>query len=160
MNTPIQEKRLIPTNEFIHSMMEVLDMGYEADFTVTGNSMFPLLAHGRDRVIIKKISTENIKKGDIILFEAIHDKYLLHRVTRVTPTAFVSTGDANTFEDGTFPKECVIGYVTHIIRKGKKVSVNNFYIKLYTKFWLSTFKFRCSILKAIKILIKIKNNLR
>lgn len=160
MNSPLQEKRLIPTSEFMQAVKESVNIGYEADFTVTGNSMWPLLAHGRDRVIIKKYSAEGIKKGDIVLFEAVKDKYLLHRVMHVTPTAFVTTGDANTFEDGTFPKESIIGYVTHIIRKGKKIPINNFPLKIYTTFWISAFKFRGVLLKGIKLFIKIKNFIR
>ncbi len=160
MSSTTQEKRLIPANEFIQALKEAVDMGYEADFTVTGNSMWPILAHGRDRVIIKKYSADDIKKGDIILFEATKGKYLLHRVMYTTPTAFVSTGDANTFKDGTFPKESVIGYVTHIIRKGKKIPINSFPVKLYTNLWVSSFKFRGALLKELKLFIKIKNFIR
>ena len=146
------EKKNIPNEEFFSAVRQTLEEGKDVDFTVTGNSMWPLLKHGRDRVVLRK--TEIVKKGDVVLFEALPSKYMLHRVTQISEDNFETTGDCNSFRDGRFPKSCVIGKAVRIIRKEKSYSIESFLIKIYSALWMRLFVFRKPALKLLLFLSK------
>ena len=151
-----KEIRYIPNDAFFLAVQQMLEEGIKVDFTVTGNSMWPLLRHGRDVVTIAACEGSQIKKGDVILFEALPSKYLLHRVTHVSEKCFETTGDFNTFRDGLFPEKCVKGKVVNVTRKGKFYSTKHWLIKLYSACWMRLFKVRKPLLTFIRLLSKIK----
>ncbi len=158
MITQAQEIKYIPNDVFCLAVQQMLDDRMDVEFTVTGNSMWPLLKHGRDKVTLTLCKDSDIKKGDIILFEALPSKYLLHRVTRVSGKYIETTGDFNTFHDGRFPKSCVKGKAVNITRKGKSYNTDTFLIKLYSFFWMRLFAVRKPLLKLIRLISKTKNS--
>ena len=107
-------------------------------------------------VTIAACKGSQIKKGDVILFEALPSKYLLHRVTHVSKKYFETTGDFNTFRDGRFSKDCVKGKAVNVTRKGKFYSTEHWLIKLYSVCWMRLFKVRKLLLRFIRLLSKIK----
>ena len=76
-------------------------LGYQPMIVLSG-SMEPALKTG-DIVVVKKISPELIKEGDIITFQVAEDIMITHRVKKVVTTAggvsFKTKGDANKNED-------------------------------------------------------------
>ena len=151
-----KEIRYIPNDAFFLAVEQMLEEGVNVDFTVTGNSMWPLLRHGRDVVTIAACKGSQIKKGDVILFEALPSKYLLHRVTHVSEKYFETTGDFNTFRDGRFSKDCVKGKAVNVTRKGKCYKTDSCLMKLYSVCWMRLFKVRKPLLTFIRLLSKIK----
>lgn len=148
----------IPNDEFFSAVRQTLEDGKEVDFTVTGNSMWPLLKHGRDRVVLTGCKAQDIRKGDVILFEALPSKFLLHRVTKLNEKTFETTGDFNTFRDGSFSKDCVCGKAVKFIRKGKSRKASSFLIRFYSAFWRSFYFARKPLLKLLFWVSKIKAN--
>lgn len=139
----------IPNDEFCATVRQMLEEGKDVDFTVTGNSMWPLLKSRRDRVVLTLCKPQDIRKGDVVLFEALPSKFLLHRVTKFKENAFETTGDFNTFRDGVFPKDCVIGKAVRIIRKGKCYGVNSFLMRFYSALWRSLYFARKPLVKLL-----------
>ena len=139
----------IPNDEFCTAVRQMLEEGKDVDFTVTGNSMWPLLKHGRDRVVLTRCKPQDIRKGDIVLFEALPSKFLLHRVTKLKENAFETTGDFNTFRDGVFPKDCVIGKAVRIVRKDKSYGTDSFFMRLYSDLWRALFFARKPLIKLL-----------
>ena len=156
MIAQVQEIKYIPNDVFCSAVKQMLEDGTDVEFTVTGNSMWPLLKNGRDRVTLTLCKSDDIKKGDIVLFEALPSKYLLHRVTRVSEKIFETTGDFNTFRDGSFPKKCIIGRAVKITRKGKRYKTDSLLIKLYSFWWMSLFPVRKPLLKFFSLVSKMK----
>lgn len=115
----IEEKRWISSNDLFLAIGELLAENKQAVFTITGNSMWPFLAHGRDQVIIEKCNIAEIKKGDIVLFRTIYGNYILHRITKIMNHRFESTGDGLCQRDGSFELDCIEAKVVKLIRKGK-----------------------------------------
>ncbi|MBR4287736.1 MAG: hypothetical protein IKT55_08545 [Clostridia bacterium] len=152
-----KEVKYLPNDIFCPAIQEMLSEGMDVEFTITGNSMWPLLKHERDTITLTLCNGENVKKGDIILFEALPSKYLLHRATGVSKSSFESTGDRNTFRDGTFPKACIIGKAVKITRKGKSRKTKSPLIRLYSFFWMNTYPLRKPILMALNLISKFKN---
>ena len=48
--------------------------------TVTGGSMLPLLAGGRDRVTLGPVP-ERLRRGEVLLYRRADGSYVLHRLT-------------------------------------------------------------------------------
>lgn len=138
-----QKTRLISAHQLFGNMAQLLEEGYEAEFTVTGNSMWPLLAHGRDRVVIKK---QPPQKGDVVLYCPVEGKYLLHRINRLKNGRFRAAGDANCFHDGSFPESCVMGTVIRLCRKGKWMETNSLRLRLWSFWWNLLYPFRPALL--------------
>ena len=62
---------------------EHLENGGEVIFTITGDSMKPMLYHRRDKVILAKSNAGHLNKYDIALFTRADGKYILHRIFAV-----------------------------------------------------------------------------
>ena len=76
--------------------------GYQPMVVLSG-SMEPALKTG-DIVVVKKITPELIKEGDIITFQVAEDVIITHRVKEIVSTvggvSFKTKGDANRIADG------------------------------------------------------------
>lgn len=144
----ISETELMPIIE------EYLRQGREARFTVTGQSMWPFLCHGRDQVIVESVDVSTLKKGDVILFEAAPQKYMLHRITRRFPNGFETTGDGNFFRDGKFEDSCVIARVVEFVRmtgkNGEKhiIKCDALHWKVIFRVWMWLFPVRRYLFKV------------
>ena len=150
-----EEKKLVDNTEFITAVKEMLDSGLDVSFTVTGMSMWPFFTSRRDSVTVKKCTFSQIRKGDIILFSPAKNRYLLHRVIKMTDESFVTAGDGNTFRDGVFTPDRVIAKVSKIHRKDKTFSADENAFRLLSFVWISLFPIRGCILPVLKKLKKV-----
>lgn len=135
-------KKLIPAEVLFAAISEQLACNRQAKFTVTGMSMWPLICHARDQVIVGAVKPEELRKGDIILFQPVEGRFLLHRITTRTPEYFETTGDGNLFRDGKFPYDCVIAKVDKVIRNGKTIDCNKSGWKMLARIWMFLFPVR------------------
>lgn len=143
------EPVLLPPEELFSAVEEFLRQGYDADFTITGNSMWPLFRHGRDSVTLRALNRP-LKKGDLILFSPQKGKYVLHRVIRLSDHSFETQGDGNVESDGAFPMCCILGRVVSVRRKGKQISCSSLLFKFSVWVWLFLLPVRKGLLKALK----------
>ncbi len=148
-----EKKCYVPARELFDQVSQLLEQGYEADITVTGNSMWPLLAHGRDRVVLRKQPPKN---GDIVLFCPVKGKYLLHRINRLKNGRFRTAGDGNCFHDGSFPVSCIVGTAGAIVRKGKRKEANSFDLRLWSSLWRRLFPARKLLLRLLRALAAVR----
>lgn len=146
---------LLPPEELFSAVEELLEQGLDAEFTVTGNSMWPLLKSGRDTVTLRALDSP-LKKGDLILFSPVKGRYLLHRVTRLEKNAFESTGDANLSSDGVFPTTCILGRVILIHRKEKRISCKNFWYRFSVWVWMGLVPVRKPLLKILRFFARLR----
>ena len=87
-------------------------------FTVSGSSMMSWIVNNRDSVELISAKNIQLKKGNIILFQPLKHKYVLHRIIKVCPTGYLTSGDGNLYADGIAPRETVIATAVSIRRKG------------------------------------------
>lgn len=137
-----KEKNLISSRVLFTEISEQLDRNRQAAFTVTGMSMWPLICHGRDQVIIEKTEKDRLKKGDIILYRITEEQYILHRITRMEDEYFQTTGDGNLHRDPFMPYESIIARVCKIIRDGKEVVCDELKWKALFRLWMFLFPIR------------------
>lgn len=119
------------TNGSIEEQLQT--QGYYVSTTV-GWSMFPMLRNRRDRVIIRPVGAERLKKYDLPLYHRPDGKYVLHRVIGVKPDHYVIRGD-NTYVKEHIPDAWIVGYVTEFYRGGHHVSADARRYRFYAGVW-------------------------
>ena len=140
----------LPATELFENIRQLLHEGYSVSFTVTGSSMWPLLGHSRDQVVLESCVGKSLKKGDIILFMPANGRYLLHRIDWVKDGKFRTIGDGSCVRDGVFDEACVVGRVVTLVRKGKEISCTNRLYKLSIGVWLALLWARPVLLKVLR----------
>ena len=143
-----EELTFLPPDALFASVCQMLQEGYDAEFTVTGNSMWPFLAHGRDCVTLRKAEAASLKKGDIVLLQT-QTGYLLHRITRLKNGMLQTTGDFNCHRDEFVPAGNVLGRVVCFTRKGKRVSCSSLLYRLYSWLWQGLYPVRPCLLRLL-----------
>ena len=148
----------LPASELFENIRQFLHEGNLVSFTVTGNSMWPLLEHGRDQVILESCAGKPLKKGDIVLFMPVEGRYLLHRIDWVKEGRFRTIGDGSCAQDGIFDQACVVGRAVTLVRKGKEISCKNWLYQLSSRVWLALFWIRPVLLSVLWKIAKWKNS--
>ena len=139
---------------------ESLNENRNAIFTVTGNSMWPFIGHGRDQVEVAPVKYNELKKGDIVLFKTPKGAYILHRIMKLTETGMITAGDGNTYIDGEFPITSVIARITKIIRKGKTLHCDSLPWSFIFTLWRIAFPIRPFLLKTILFFCKLRKKIK
>lgn len=131
---------------------EMLAKGKPVRFTVSGNSMWPLISHNRDSVLLVPCDKENLKKGDIILFRRSESRYVLHRITEVKEGGYITTGDGNCHRDGFVPYNAVCARASKVYHKDRTIECDRWYWKTVFGVWMAAFPVRRFLMR---ILIKL-----
>jgi len=102
-------------------VMEVVSKGVECRLQAKGYSMSPFIKDG-DMITISPVPGSLPRFGDVIAF--IHpktEKLLVHRVVWKSGDACLVKGENALEPDGLIKKENVLGLVTKVERKGKRI---------------------------------------
>ena len=110
--------RVLPASVLMPEYEDLLRHGAELPLVVSGGSMLPFLAPGRDSVLLKA-PDRAMKRGDIVFYRRANGAYILHRLLRVRNGSCWMVGDAQTVIEGPLPESCIFAYVTRVQRKGK-----------------------------------------
>lgn len=150
--------RQIPMAQLRELLDEQLAHG-EALLPVTGNSMWPLLADGRDMVRLARLD-RRVQPGDIALYQKADGSYILHRVIRLSASGdCICCGDAQ-WEGEQVDEAQIIAYVTAFRRKGRwqETALSRPY-RLYERFWVHTFPARRPLLRLLRFLQRARRGL-
>ncbi len=101
--------------------------------TTSGMSMYPMLRHQKDCVVIKK-APASLQKYDVALYIS-GGRLVLHRVISVKPDIYIIRGDNCTEKEYIKPQQ-IIGLLDNFTRNGKtydckKSSSYRFYCRLW-----------------------------
>lgn len=149
----------VSTKDVFPVMIDLLKQGQEVRFTVSGNSMFPLIVDNRDQVLLVACDETCLHKGDIILFMVSEHHYVLHRITKVVNGGYITTGDGNCHRDGFVSCENVLGKVAKIYRKEKEIDVQDWKWKLVFWGWNFLFPVRKQVFQMIQFVYRAKRKL-
>ena len=108
----------------------------ELPLIVSGSSMTPFLADGRDTVYLSRLERP-AQRGDILLYQRTSGQYVLHRVWKVEGDgAFTMVGDAQTELEAGIRADQIIAVVTSVVRKGKRMGPGSFWWEFFEKIWV------------------------
>ncbi len=127
---------------FGKQVTETLAAGRQAVIRVRGSSMYPFIRDYIDLVTLHPPQPEHLKKGQIVFFR-YGNRYLLHRIIRVTNGVFHIRGDNRR------DRWCeqvsdnhIIGYVATIERNCKVIHCDHWRYRWYARIWMGTTSLR------------------
>ena len=111
---------------------EVIESGGEFELYPRGRSMLPLIHEGRDSVMLVAPQTE-LRSGDIAFYKRDDGRFVLHRVMSVQNGTYTMCGDNQLVLEPGIRDEQIIGVVSSLFVKGKKINVTNKRYRRYIK---------------------------
>ncbi len=129
-------------------MEECMADGSEVVLTVTGNSMRPLLRHRRDQVVLTKADKARLQIGDVPLYRRANGQFVLHRIVGLGASSYTLCGDGQWTKEYGVPVKSIVAVATGFYRRGKYISCNAFWYKVYVKVWMALLPLRPFVLKG------------
>jgi len=117
----LSTQHLNPSEVLPELVKDILSKGVECRLQVKGYSMSPFIKNS-DVVTISPMVDSSPGLGDVIAF--IHpktEKLLIHRVVWKRGDACLLKGESGLEPDGLIKKESILGFVTKVERKGKRI---------------------------------------
>jgi hypothetical protein len=138
--------RTIDPEELMPQLPQLLQQAQAVPLIISGNSMAPFLAHGRDTVYLSKL-TGPLKRGDMILYRRKTGQYILHRIYRVREGKYDLIGDGQLVIELGICQEQILATVCAVRRKGKLLCKGNLCWEFYEHIWLALVPWRSRILR-------------
>ena len=156
--TTMEKTCIVPMEELIPIIRLQLEQGGKAPLQVTGNSMYPMLYHRKDTVLLEPVT--EVCKGDLIFYRRENNAYILHRVVKLLDSErMICCGD-NQYEPEEVTRSQVIARVTEFTRKGKSHSVTERGYRMHVWLWTGLFPVRKQLLTLRGWLGNIKRYLQ
>ncbi len=127
--------KLIDTKCYLDALSALTESGHTVSTAISGGSMLPFLAPGRDFAILKK-PVSPLKKGDIVLFRRPDGSYILHRIRHIKKEGYYLIGDSQNITEGPVEKKQIVAVAVSVRRKGKLITPKSFVWKFYSVLWL------------------------
>ena len=132
---PSLAMKQIPNDLFFAWVETEIAQGRTVQFRLKGVSMFPLIRGGKDDVVLRPCSAEELRPMDVVLFK-YKGKHLLHRIIRREGNRLLIQGDGSYVAQEQCSVDAVIGKVQAIVRpSGKAVSVESWQWRLPSFVW-------------------------
>ena len=138
--------KLIDTKSYLDALSDLTENGHTVSTAISGGSMLPFLAPGRDFAILKKPDSP-LKKGDIVLFRRADESYILHRIRHITKDGYYIIGDSQNVTEGPVEESRIVAVVVAVKRKGKSITPKNAVWKFYSTVWLRIIPLRRHIFR-------------
>lgn len=136
-------------------VLEILEQGQKVRIVVVGDSMYPFLRDGLDRVELAKTSFEALNRGDIVLIRRTDGTYVMHRVYRKEKGSISIVGDAQQWLEGPLFPSQIVALVTAVLRKENYISCSNWLWRSTTGLWLVLRPFRYFLLRVARVVNKL-----
>ena len=138
----MSQEHVLPLEQLIPLIREVLSRGGEFELHPQGNSMRPTIREGRDTVMLTAI-TRSPKRGDLLLYRRAGGTFVLHRVVRKEKDGTLSMrGDNQYFTERGIRENQLIATVKRYFRDGKEIRTDSCCARLYRARRTFTYPFR------------------
>jgi signal peptidase I len=145
---------------------EALKRRRRISLRVHGTSMLPWVRPG-DIALIRMISRENVRCGDVVLFRR-QDHLFVHRIVEkrgsLDAAELLSKGDAHPASDGVIGEQELLGRVVRIYRGGRRINLDApsqlalgvfiSQLSLHSRFWYSLAKFAAIVTRPARRVMK------
>ena len=158
----IEVKKLVLSgSEVFPVAADFLAQGQKVAFTVSGNSMWPLIRHNRDSVLLASLDRP-ARVGDIVLLKVPppHDRYILHRIHRIQGDRCVTLGDGAMKPDPPVPLTCIIGRVEKVFRGKLSIGCDSLPSRFLFWLWRAFLPLRRPLLHGFRMAGRVMARLR
>ncbi len=133
----------------------IISRGGTVKMKVTGYSMYPLVGSRRDSVLLGK--ADQLRIGDVSLFQRSDGSFILHRIVGEKDGAFYFCGDYETKKEYPVYPNQIVAVAKGFYRNERFISCDSFLYKLYCIFWRGTFRIRPFLLRSLAVYTSRKN---
>ena len=126
---------IVSPEQVMEPLLELLTETTAIPLVVSGGSMTPFLASGRDTVYLSSICAP-LKKGDVVLYRRDNGRYVLHRILRVKDEIYTMIGDAQTVAEPGIRREQILAIVTAARRNGTLLQKGSFLWMFFRLVWI------------------------
>lgn len=137
---------------------EIINNGQTAKIKISGTSMYPLVSHRRDSVVL--IKARELKVGDVPLYKRANGRYVLHRIAKIEKDGYAILGDFETEIEYPVPFDAVVAVAKGFYRKDKYISCDSLGYKIYWRIWLFMRPVRPVLIRTIKFLARLRHKLK
>ncbi len=127
--------KVLEPEQLMPKLLEMLEVTEPVPLVISGSSMTPFLAHGRDTVYLSKVK-KPLHRGDMVLYRRDSGNYILHRVYRTEGDTCTMVGDAQTWLEPGIRPDQILAVVTAVRRKGKLLQKGSFWWDFFEKVWI------------------------
>lgn len=146
-------RQYVDLNDIYPLVLEVLENEGKFLLTPTGNSMYPTIRNGRDKVTVKK-PPEKLKKYDLPFYRRKNGQFVMHRIVSVDEDGtYTCCGDHQWVREKGITDEQIFGIVTELVRNGKHYTPESRGYSMWVRFWVW-------FLPARKFVFTFKNRVR
>lgn len=138
--------KVLAPEVLMEPLLALLDEAESVPLVISGSSMTPFLANGRDTVYLTKVKRP-LKKGDMILYRRDSGAYILHRICGVTGETYDLIGDAHPVIEHGIRRDQVLALVTAVRRKGKLLRPGSFWWEFFEKVWIRMIPLRLPVMR-------------
>ena len=103
-------------------------------------------------MVIARKGERRCRKYDAILYRRDNGRYVLHRILAVCPDSYVLRGDNCLRKEYGIREDQVLGVLTDVIRKGKKMDVNSPSYRLAVRLWCWSYGLRAPVFYIREVL--------
>ena len=139
-----------------YDVVALLKEGKTIQLKPQGYSMYPLFVPERDEAILRPVSDEDFKRGQVLLYRGTKGVLTLHRLWKVTSQGYYFVGDNQVEVEGPISKDQIYGTLCGYVRKGKEHNADEVFYTVISRVWLFLRPIRFLISKPIA---KLKGNI-
>ena len=121
----------VSNRELFQEVAEMVALGRRVEIVGKGNSMFPLIRGGLDKIVLRKTDDFSLEKGNLLLVKLSNANYVLHRVKKYNISTVTLQGDGNLRVVETCNVEDIIAEAVEVIRGKKRIVKGSFAWKLF-----------------------------
>jgi len=107
-------------------MLEISNLSIESALETEGEivtstmgwSMYPMLRHSRDMVVIETVNRK-LKKHDVPVYRLKSGKIVMHRILKITDNGYIIRGDNLLQKELNVTDDMIIGVLKSFYRNGK-----------------------------------------
>ena len=149
------EKEKISPEELFTKIAPELRAGKAVVFRVSGSSMLPAVAGGRDLVKAELCDTAKLRRLDVVVVRTDSDRYIMHRITKITKFGFCTCGDWRLEGDGFFRFDQVVAQITEFRRKGKSIDLQSAFWRGIFGIWVAAAPIRPALKRLCEAVSRV-----
>lgn len=146
-------ERVVDTSEYVSVLREIAESGKVVSLRISGGSMTPFLAHGRDYIYFTKPDRE-LRRGDMVFYQRQNGQYVMHRIYKKKAEGYYIVGDAQTEIEGPVAESQIFARIVKVKRKGRLLQPGDFWWEFFEHVWIRIVPLRKPIVRLYTAVMK------
>lgn len=146
-------ERVVDTNEYVSVLREIAESGKVVSLRISGGSMTPFLAHGRDYIYFTKPDRE-LRRGDMVFYQRQNGQYVMHRIYKKKADGYYIVGDAQAEIEGPVAESQIFARIVKVKRKDRLLQPGDFWWEFFEHVWILIVPLRMPIVRLYTAVVK------